>query len=68
MKRLFGWQAMPPGGLRDALRALELRRGAPTEADAPRPKPLPSPKVKPLPGQLTLDEYEHKHEQEPGGR
>jgi hypothetical protein len=45
----------PTSGLADALRALRMRPGAPTDADIPKPRPFPGKKVRPIRGQLAFD-------------
>jgi hypothetical protein len=46
-------------GLSEALRALKLRPGSPTDDDRPPQTVIPGRKVELVPGQLDLDEVEH---------
>jgi hypothetical protein len=41
-------------GLTEALQALTLPTGGPTEADRPEPRPFPGHKEKALPGQIDI--------------
>lgn len=52
------WRKDSPGV--DAVkRSWALRKGKPTEDDAPAPQTFPGSKAERLPGQLSLDDKEH---------
>jgi hypothetical protein len=46
-------------GISEARRALNLRKGAPTDDDRPPPSVFPGKKNRPIPGQLDLFGGEH---------